>query len=97
MRFYYGKDDGVIVRVESIIILSGLYFLVLSRQKRILNLLKGFLIGLISTIMTWFLIFMPATGFTDKSDLIFHFSACILSILAFLKFEKGFGGQHRAP
>jgi hypothetical protein len=91
MRFYYGKDDGIIVRVESIIILSGLYFLVLSRQKIILNLLKGFLIGFISTILTWFLILMLTSGFTDKSDLIFHFSACVVSILLFLKLEQSFG------
>ena len=88
MRFYYGKDDGDIVRLESICLLSGLSFLILAKEKIILNLFLGLLVGLASAIFCWLIVLMPLDSFIKKADTIFHFISYGLSIFIFFKFEK---------
>lgn len=54
MRFYYGKDDGIFVRFELVVISSALFFFFIARKNRIFNLVKGFIVGIISGVIGYF-------------------------------------------
>jgi hypothetical protein len=86
MRFYSGKDNGYVVRIESICMLSTLFFLLMCKQKRILNFFLGFMIGIISGIVCYF----AANICTDNSntDLLFHILSCLCFVVVFFVIEK---------
>lgn len=57
LRYYYGKDDGFFVRIESIIIFSVLFFGFIPDRLRALNFLIGFFYGIASVLigyLIWF-------------------------------------------
>jgi hypothetical protein len=93
LRFYYGKDDGAIMRIQSIILLSGFSFFVLSQKKRFKNLLVGLLVGFVSSILCWFFVAIPLYSLTHRSDTIFHFASCGLSIFVLFKLENRQNGK----
>lgn len=82
MRFYSGKDGGDFVRLESICLLSSLFYLLMDSHIWILRIIIGFAIGLLSSIIgfivsEFFLTFFSTTG------LIFHVIGCITFVLLF--------------
>jgi ABC-type multidrug transport system permease subunit len=83
MRFYNGKDDGVLARLESVCILSILFFLFMCKQNRIINLILGFIVGLISSIVCYF-----AAMFISNDDLLFHVLSCVCFVMVFFAIEK---------
>jgi high-affinity Fe2+/Pb2+ permease len=81
MRFYTGKDDGYLVRIESICLFSTILFYCLGRKSWLLNIIIGFVVGLIASVIAYFLIsfiYMKDTG------LVFHITACLIFIVIFL-------------
>ena len=81
MFFYSGKDNGFLVRIETITIMSMLYFFMLSKNKKILNLIIGFFIGILSSIISYFLSF----AISYNPTIIFHVIAfCLFSLSYFL-------------
>lgn len=86
MRFYYGKDNGVFVRFELIVISSALFFLLMARKNRIFNSAIGFIIGIFSGVIGYFFaIYIPTDSFFD---FLYHLIATSLYIIAFFQIEK---------
>ena len=54
MKFYQGKDNGYFKRIESVVLFSSVFFFIVPRQFRLLQLLKGFFIGIASVIISYF-------------------------------------------
>ena len=79
LNYYNGKDGGLIVRFESTIILSVIYFFVLSKRNRILYSLYGFIVGLFSMIICYLII----GKFTKLNDIFYQLTATILFIIIF--------------
>ena len=78
LHHYYGKDNGVVRQVESVCILSALFYFILANRKKILFLLLGFVVGLLAFILSIYISY----SFTDS--IIFpHILACILFIIIF--------------
>lgn len=86
MRYYAGKDNGLFARFESIVVSSALFFLLLTKMNRILDLFIGFVIGIISGILGYFLtlIFSNET----VNDIFYHVFGTILFMMAFFLIEK---------
>lgn len=86
--FYQGKDDGIFARFEVVVISSTLFFFFIARKNRIFNLAIGFIVGLFSGIISYFLaVFIPSNTFFDFS---YHIIATSFYIIAFFQIEKLF-------
>lgn len=72
--FYQGKDGGFFFRIESIVFLSTLLFFIMSSNRKLLKALFGFIIGLISSVISYFLWF---NLFSDNG-LSFHIISLII-------------------
>ena len=53
--FYAGKDNGAFKRLESIVLLSTLFFTVMSTNKRVLFIITGFFGGIICALQDTYL------------------------------------------
>ena len=92
--FYQGKDDGIFARFQVIVISSALFFFFITRKNRIFNLAIGFIIGIFSGIISYFLaVFIPSNTFFDFS---YHIIATSLFIIAFFQIEKHFASKKLA-
>jgi hypothetical protein len=86
--FYQGKDDGIFASFEVVVISSALFFFFMARKNRIFNLAIGFIIGLFSGVISYFLaVFIPSNTFFDFS---YPIIATSLFIIAFFQMEKLF-------
>jgi uncharacterized membrane protein YfcA len=84
--FYQGKDDGIFARFQVIVISSALFFFFITRKNRIFNLAIGFIIGIFSGVISYFLaFFIPSNSFFD---FLYHIIATSLFIIAFFQVEK---------
>jgi len=84
--FYQGKDNGIFARFQVIVISSALFFFFITRKNRIFNLAIGFIIGIFSGVISYFLaVFIPSNSFFDFS---YHIIATSLFIIAFFQVEK---------
>jgi hypothetical protein len=79
MDYYYGKDNGAFRQLESIIIFSTLFYLIVSKSKKIIFTLLGLFIGVLSGIVTYLI-----TG----TGLSFPLFACLIQIILFFILEK---------
>jgi hypothetical protein len=86
MRFYQSKDNGYFVRLESICILSALFFLVMSKEKKLLNSAIGFSAGLVFSI-AWYLLTINIPD-DRTSAIVFHTMTCISFMFSFFLIEK---------
>lgn len=83
-NFYYGKDGGIFRTLESILLLGSIFFVVMAKTKRILFLLLGFFVSLISSTIVYLIL-----GFCNIfENLIFHIISCLTFIILFFYFEK---------
>lgn len=83
-NFHYGKDGGIFRTLESILLLGSIFFVVMAKTKRILFLLLGFFVSLISSIVVYLIL-----GFSNIfENLIFHIISCLTFIILFFYFEK---------
>ena len=85
LRFYYGKDGGIFRRLESILLLGSIFFMVMPNSRRIIFFIVGFFLSLFSSILLYI-----ALGFLNlfESDLPFHILACLIFIILFFSTEE---------
>lgn len=88
MRFYSGKDDGLLIVFESIVIFSATFFLIMSKQKRVLNVIIGFFIGIFTGVFTYIIIALSIEKYLDNIILSYHIIAVLLCIKLFFVIEK---------
>jgi hypothetical protein len=88
MRFYSGKDDGLFIVFESIVIFSTIFFFIMSEQKRILNILIGLFIGIFMGILTYVIIALTLGKYLNNMILVYHIIAFLLCIKLFFVIEK---------
>jgi hypothetical protein len=86
MRFYNGKDDGYVLRLQSICVLSCLFYVLMSERKKILNAVIGLASGLAASIIAYlFIIVLIDEPFTGT---VFHIFSCILFILLYFAIQR---------
>jgi hypothetical protein len=86
ISYHAGKDGGYFKRLESVIILSVFFYTIISKRKRILYGLIGFVISIISSFAGAFI-----SGSLPKplnGDTIMHLTAFGISYLSFFGIEK---------
>ena len=88
MRFYAGKDDGLFIVFESIVIFSAIFFLIMSEQKRFLNVIIGFFIGIFTGILTYIIIALSIGKYLNNMILFYHIIAVLLCVKLFFVIEK---------
>ena len=84
--FYAGKDNGFFKRLESIVLLSTLFFTVMSTDKRILFIITGFFGGIASAIAGYIL--TGLLSFDSPFGNVFHIISCLLFIGLFYALRK---------
>lgn len=82
LRFYYGKDNGIFVRFESICIMSSLFFTIQTKGSRFISGIIGLITGIFSSILIWLLSFV-LYDYIKISDLYFHIFSVTLFITLF--------------
>jgi len=87
MRFYTGKDDGAFIILQSICILSAVFYFIMAKTKRWLYLFIGFFAGIVSSIIGYFLAVFISSS-TGQLVLLFHILGCATFILSFFMIEK---------
>ncbi|WP_452231472.1 hypothetical protein [Lacinutrix sp. MEBiC02595] len=86
ISYHAGKDGGYFKRLESVIILSVLFYIIISKRKRILYGFIGFVISIISSFAG-----MIISGSLSKplnGDTIMHLTVFGISYLSFFGIEK---------
>lgn len=79
IQFNQGKDNGLSARFVSVAMLSGLFFFVMSEQKKFFVSLIGVVVGVLSFILGYFM-------FND--GLIFHVLCCLIVIFVFFLLKR---------
>ena len=46
LRFHFGKDGGMFVRFVSVVLLSGVFYVVMAEHNYIWNFFRGFFVGI---------------------------------------------------
>jgi hypothetical protein len=86
ITYHSGKDGGYFKRLESIILLSVLFYVLVSRQKRILYGLIGFVVSIISSFAGVYISY--SLHQLLNGDTIMHLIAFGISYLSFFRIEK---------
>lgn len=84
--FYSGKDNGAFRRFESIVVLSTLFFSLMTNNKRILFVIIGFVGGIICSVAGYIL--AGLTPFDSPFGNLFHIISCLLFIGLFYASRK---------
>ncbi|TPG33299.1 hypothetical protein EAH81_24550 [Flavobacterium pectinovorum] len=84
MSYHSGKDGGMLTGLQMIVILSSIYFLVLSKRNKIIFLFVGFMIGVLSFLISYFV----AYGFLNYDDIYCYLFAMIIFIVSFHLIER---------
>ena len=84
--YHTGKDGGDFKRLESIIVLSILFYVIMSKKIRILYGFIGFVISLLSTILGLFISSGLPDFFSERT--ILHMFIFGISYLSFFGIEK---------
>lgn len=88
LRFYFGKDNGLVIIFKSIIILSTLFYLLMAKNRLLLYAFIGFITGIISSIFVYLIIAISIEKHSDNMMLIFHINAMLVSIILFFVIEN---------
>lgn len=83
MRFYWGKDNGLFARFESICVMSSIFFIFLSRGEKIISGIIGLIAGIVSSILSAFITFFILYNWIKLSDLAFQIISVVLFIILF--------------
>lgn len=84
ISYHSGKDGGIFSGFKMIILLSSIYFLVLTKHNKFIFFIIGFLIGIFSFIVSYFAIFW----ISNLSDIYFYLLAMLLFVVSFHLIEK---------
>lgn len=86
LSFHQGKDQGFFVRIQSICILSMIFYFIMTEKKRFKMMLLGFLLGLASIVISY-LIYLLIIDFR-YSEFVFHSLSALIYIGSFFLIEK---------
>lgn len=86
ISYHAGKDGGYFKRLESVIILSILFYFIISKRKRILYGFIGFVISIISSFTG--MIISDSLPKPLNGDTIMHLTVFGISYLSFFGIEK---------
>ncbi|MFH6999632.1 hypothetical protein ACHRVZ_17040 [Flavobacterium sp. FlaQc-57] len=84
ISYHYGKDGGIFSALKMIVLLSAVYFLVLTKHNKFIFFIIGFIVGIVSFIVGYFALFW----ISGSNDIYFYFFAMVLFILSFHLIEK---------
>ena len=86
MRFYSGKDNGYIVRLESICILSTLFFVLLGSRRWFINSIIGFIIGFLASVISVIITLILFSQFKYEG-IIMHIISYVIFVTIFYYVE----------
>ena len=84
ISYHSGKHGGIFSGFKMIILLSSIYFLVLTKHNKFIFFIIGFLIGIVSFLVSYFAVFW----ISNSSDIYFYLLAMLLFVLSFHLIEK---------
>lgn len=84
ISYHSGKHGGIFSGFKMIILLSSIYFLVLTKHNKFIFFIIGFLIGIVSFLVSYFAVFW----IFNSSDIYFYLLAMLLFVLSFHLIEK---------
>lgn len=84
LDYYHGKDAGVIVRFHVTIVMSIIYFFIMSKKNKIIYSIYGFIIGIVSMVICY----LALAEFTKLSDIFYQIVATMVFMSAFYLIEK---------
>jgi hypothetical protein len=84
LDYYNGKDGGLIIRFETAIIMSAVYFFLLTKKNKIIFFFLGVIIGVLSTFISYLIL----GKLTSLNDVFYQLTTTILFIWAFHFIEK---------
>lgn len=88
LRFYYGKDTGYFIRIESIVILNTIFFFLMGfeKKKQIINcIILGFIGGVIGLFLSVFCYLLVPS---DYYGLTFHETSLLFSFSSYFILKK---------
>lgn len=88
LRFYYGKDTGYFIRIESIVILNTIFFFLMGfeKKKQIINcIILGFIGGVIGLFLSFFSYLLVPS---DYYGLTFHVTSLLFSFSSYFILKK---------
>lgn len=88
MNYYHGKDNGFVVRIESILVFSLVFFFFMSKSKVLINTIIGFFIGILAAIFSFLFLAICFENSNINIELISHVLSYIITILMFFCIEK---------
>jgi hypothetical protein len=84
LDYYHGKDGGIIVRIQVTIVMSVIYFFIMSKKNKIIYSIYGLIIGILSM----FICYLVLANFTKLSDIFYQLIVTIIFISTFHFIEK---------
>jgi len=84
MHYYAGKDNGMFVQFESIIVMSILFYTIMTKRNRIISALVGFGFGIVSGV-SGYLLYFSTYDLTNKGIIFPIYSILIFIGLFFLR------------
>ncbi|MGV3460911.1 MAG: hypothetical protein ACO1N9_10715 [Flavobacterium sp.] len=91
LRFYQSKDNGAFRRFESVLALITLFLLLMSERRWLLAIPAGFVAGIISSILGFFLLALFSFfEINPDFEISFHIFSCLIFMTAFYIFRKYF-------
>lgn len=84
LDYYHGKDGGIIVRFQITIVMSVIYFFIMSKKNKIIYAIYGLIIGILSMVICY----LTLAKFTKLNDVFYQLIATIIFISAFHFIEK---------
>lgn len=86
LRFYRGKDDGYLVRFESICLLGTFYFALMTDRNKIIDALIGLAFGFIAGIIGYLVAMLIIPYPFDGTG--YYFISCFLFMCMFFILKK---------
>ena len=83
MSFYSGKDGGLFMRVKSIIFMSPLFFILMTKENRMFSFILGIFVGVISLMLSFSILYI-----VFMNGLIFNVFGFLFTIIIFFLIEK---------
>jgi len=77
MLYYHGKDNGLIVRLEWVCLISCICYILLAKKHKLIFALLGLIVGFLSLTISYFLIY-----FTNLQDIYYHLLSIVMLIVS---------------
>ncbi|GHT17515.1 hypothetical protein FACS189429_1770 [Bacteroidia bacterium] len=83
MSYYHGKDNGLIVRLEWVCLMSGIYYAIWAKRRKIIFALLGIIAGFIAVSISYLFII----NLTNLRDIFYHLLSVALVVFSLILWQ----------